>query len=67
MAAKYEDHYKHWDRRHGWTMREAMEKKMKVEDGYGIGKPTSQWSHVEILPDERRVDGFKVRVFHKTA
>ena len=51
---------KHWDDVNGYTMREAMEKKAKVDEAHGVGTPNSKWNPAEIVPDTSRKDGFKV-------
>ena len=41
-------------------MREAMEKKAKVDEAHGVGTPESRWNPAEIVPDTSKKDGFKV-------
>ncbi len=51
---------KHWDDHHGFTYAEALEKKAKVDDGHGVGTPTSRWKESVIEPDPERKDGYRV-------
>lgn len=51
---------KPWDNVNGYTMREAMEKKAKVDEAHGVGTPESRWNPAEIVPDTSKKDGFKV-------
>lgn len=51
---------KDWDKTHGFTKQEALEKKAKVNEAHGVGSPNSKWNPAEIVPDANKQDGFKV-------
>ena len=56
---------KRWDNKHGFTEAEAEEKKRKVDEGHGVGTPTSKWSEAVIERDPDRVDGYRIRISTK--
>jgi hypothetical protein len=51
---------KRWDNNHGFTLREAQEKKYIVDESYGVGTPLSKWNPAEIIPDTSKKDGYMV-------
>lgn len=51
---------KHWDNEHGFTYKEALDKKRKVDDAHGVGRPNSKWKESIIEPDPDRKDGYRV-------
>ena len=56
---------KHWDRIHGFTREEAVEKKAKVDDAHGVWKPDAKWEPSQIVEDFERKDGYKVAIRKK--
>ena len=44
---------------------EAEEKKRKVDEGHGVGTPTSKWSEAVIERDPDRSDGYRIRISTK--
>ncbi len=55
-----ETYSKHWDNKHGFTYKEALEKKAKVEEGLDLNDPKCKWNPAVIEPDPDRVDGYRV-------
>ena len=53
-----ETYSNHWDKKHGFTRLEAVEKKFKLDSEHEINSPNSRWLPAEILPDDSRDDGF---------
>ena len=51
---------KRWDDKHGFTQKEAEEKKRKVDAENGANYPDSKWNPAVIEPDPERLDGFRV-------
>ncbi len=51
---------KHWDNEHGYTYKEALDKKAKVDDAHGVGTRTSKWKPSVIEPDPYKKDGYRV-------
>ena len=56
---------KHWDPKHGFTQKEAEEKKAKVDDSYGVNNPNAKWNPARIVSDPDKIDGFMVTITQK--
>lgn len=64
--AKIKDTFsKHWDKEHGFTQKEAEEKKRKVDEAHGVGRPDAKWHPARIVPDPEKKDGFMVTITAK--
>ena len=48
----------------GFTQQEAEEKKAKVDDGYGVNSPESEWKPAVVVPDPEK-GGYKVVIQRK--
>ena len=57
---------KHWDDVHGFTYKEAEEKKRKVDEAHGVGSLTSKWKESVIEHDPNRKDGYRVVIETKS-
>ena len=66
MAAHTDTFSKHWDKKHGFTQREAEEKKAKVDEAHGVFGPDPKWEPAQIVPDPDKVDGYKVTISTKS-
>ena len=51
---------KHWDEKNGYTYKEALDKKAKVDEAHGVGTPNSKWKESVIEPDPNKTSGFRV-------
>lgn len=49
----------------GYTYEEALVKRAKVNDAYGVGTPNSQWNGAEIEQDPVKKTGFRVTITKK--
>lgn len=56
---------KHWDEEHGFSYAEALDKKDKVDDSYGVGRTKSKWKPSVIEKDPYKKDGYRVVIEKK--
>lgn len=55
-----ETYSKRWDNKHGFTQKEAEDKKRRVDAENGANNPDSKWNPAQIEPDPERQDGYRV-------
>lgn len=44
----------------GYTYEEALEKKRKIDDSYGVGRSTSKWKPAIIEQDQNKRTGYRL-------
>lgn len=65
MAKITDTFSKHWDKEHGFTWKEAEEKKRKVDEAHGVHNPNAKWYPAQIVPDPEKKDGYMVTITAK--
>lgn len=51
---------KRWDKDHGFTYEEALDKVAVVNEAHGVGTAKSRWNPAQIVRDPHKKDGYKV-------
>lgn len=49
----------------GYTYQEALVKRSKVNDAYGVGSPNSKWNGADIELDPNKKTGYRVVIKRK--